>query len=618
MRKSSKSRYAQLQRQSLISLDTERNRRIGGVQQGTDDTGGPSLRLVFAPNEHHDVTFLFQLPNLAQPVARSLFEWGRGPGVTSRSTRALAVENLRLGWVSYLLEGRLAELRLEDLDTAHVNGFIAWLNRTANDGVAQLAPETRAKRLTVLRTIIGKLRSIYPDRVRRSLHVRDNPWPGRSRQITPTEIVPRATWQRLYEAARGEVIDIVARFEDGQRLISEGRSKLPLSPNSTQDYADLAVCLAALDKEFPGLIPRRDDLVVASPFLGRAVRHRHKLTTVALYFYPSARVLVPFVVLLGMYTLFNGDPLLTLSWNGVRHDEPFGQKRVVISADKGRSHQTQTRSFPVDEDPANPEFLLAFLDRWTKRIRPLAPPAIQDRVFLWVPLSREALTVRTFEHIGGRPSSSCAWKFSLASFLADHQLGKLGLRNIRATGLDLVDDLFVGDLRAVMAAGGQRSPDTIHKHYTSDAARRRNDERLAGVMSARERWLDSNGNIDPRGQSGTADIFAATPGAGCADPYASPQPGQKSGRLCAAYGACWACPLFVLRRSDPYQLARALQFKAEIERARGYLPPLRWLAAWAPQLTALNERILPQFGESGVIAEAERRLASLLPLSRLD
>jgi hypothetical protein len=210
------------------------------------------------------------------------------------------------------------------------------------------------------------------------------------------------------------------------------------------------------------------------------------------------------------------------------------------------------------------------------------------------------------------------WSFHVTEFLKTHGLPHLRTRHIRKTGLDLIHELFSGDIRAVAAAGGQRSADVLDKHYTDDRARRRNDESLASIMAAREREVATGGRLNPRHGPVASDYHAATPGAQCLDPFSSPQPGQKAGRLCRAYGACWVCPLLQLQPDQPYQLARAWQFRTEVLHARGYLPADRWLAAWQPRLTALEERVLPLFDNDTVIAAATRLLPHLPPLPRLD
>jgi hypothetical protein len=520
--------------------------------------------------------------------------------------------------VAFLTATERQDFRLQDLDQSIVNAFGNWLDRVSGRGVAELSESTRENKFGALRRLFVPLKNVYPGLIGKSVHVPEGRWIGSSRKVVPTPIIDHESWIRLWAACRTEILDQLERSAEGERLIEDGLKRLPKKPSGQGDYREFDVFLAAISQMYPGPVPNFKDMYKEHRHLANAQLAFHPSKQFLSYLYPLARQMVPFVLVLAMYTLYNGDGLLKLSLKQIKKQTVFGESRILFSIYKGRNESFQPRSFAIDmSDPLNPASLVAFLEKWTSRIRPFARLEMRDRLFLFVPAVKSEKVPRSYDHEVG-PTSDCMWSFHVTEFLKTHGLPHLRTRHIRKTGLDLVHELFSGDIRAVAAAGGQRSADVLDKHYTDDRARRRNDESLASIMAAREREVATGGRLNPRHGPVASDYHAATPGAQCLDPFSSPQPGQKSGRLCRAYGACWACPLLQLQPDNPYQLARAWQFRTEILNARGYLPAERWLAAWQPRLTALEERVLPVFAKDAVIAAATRLLPHLPPLPRLD
>jgi hypothetical protein len=266
----------------------------------------------------------------------------------------------------------------------------------------------------------------------------------------------------------------------------------------------------------------------------------------ARYFYPSSRDLVPFVVLLAVHTAYNPDTILGCTHDDISFEPGVGAARVVVEpslanvdgdpaaervkakAFKGRARAKQPRSFPVTADPDNPAELLAFLERWTDRIRPHVPPRYANRVFVFG-THRRARAATSYVNERGTLSNT-VWKHSLKKFCRKHGLREFTLRQIRQTVIDLAHELSGGDLRAVLAVGGQRSADTINSHYTSSGARERNYEGLAAAGALMWRDRMARGRADARRAAEIGgDVGAATPGWGCLDPYDSPVPGLPAG-----------------------------------------------------------------------------------------
>ena len=63
---------------------------------------------------------------------------------------------------------------------------------------------------------------------------------------------------------------------------------------------------------------------------------------------------------------------------------------------------------------------------------------------------------------------------------------------------------------------------TTLKHYISEDTKRKSTIRLAELNSAVDRWAKTKGVIDPRNRQSGSDIFVATIGFDCDDPWNSP------------------------------------------------------------------------------------------------
>lgn len=611
MARSRPSRYTQLKRletasadqpsENVVPLATAQSWRPN-VQYPVKESGPILLLEPERGKELYDVTFLLALPNLWKPFADGLLAWFCNPKINSRSGRRVIISHVRSQLTRYLVETGKETLTLEEMNIATVNGYVAWLTSTWENGKT-LALATRSQSLGVLRGIIQELRAhpSYASRISQRLSFPWNPWPGSFASRKPTPILKDEDWSRLYVISAREVSETIKTITRQWQEIAEISDSIRLD-GRPRDYQDETVFLAALAKAVPGAVLDGVSLRKSYLNLAAALNHYHGLSTVrALNPFPFD--LVPFIVLLQLYTNYNAGPLLSLELGNIERQVMMGTERVVLSPYKERARRKQIRSFAVSDDPASPSSIIDFLIAWTRRIRTEAPPEYRNRLFLYTP-GKVSRKVRSFGHEGVSASSDLTFRRNLYRFLERHELPVTNIMELRATGLEFVHQLFSGDLRAVQAAGGQRHPQVINDHYTSDAARQRNNERLADVMATRERWQVSNGRADPRGLPEHQDLGACTPGWTCADPYASPIPGERLGRLCGAFGACPVCPLASINPTLPSVLANLLALKREIEHAQTYLPAQRWMQAWAPRLVRLNEYWLPAFQNLAVVEAA--------------
>jgi hypothetical protein len=181
-----------------------------------------------------------------------------------------------------------------------------------------------------------------------------------------------------------------------------------------------------------------------------------------------------------------------------------------------------------------------------------------------------------------------AWQHSFQNFITDNNLPNFTLKAIRATLLDYVQLFNRGDLEAARAVGNHRSLITTWTHYTSSLVKRLLQEATGETLLVRERWLNSGGVIDPRLFHGWTNKGCATPGFHCLDPFDSPRPSQKQGRLCAAYGECPDCPLSAAVPNNPRNVMLYEALRRAIYRSVSSMTASMWMLRWAPVVAALD------------------------------
>jgi len=551
-------------------------------------------------------------PELAEAFSAGLIIWATGK---ASRTRLNMVRSLNTGWFRFLeAAGGPSTFRITDITTSRTNQFIVWLNQARVDGSEHLHVTTRHDHYCSLRAIIRALHShrVWRSALHPELIMRPSPWVGLSRHSRPAEPIPFPHIRKLFRACISEVKEIKTKFNSDWELIKNRTATLPEHPTSQADYYELHTALAELDRLFRNAIPARQSIFAANPHLDNAIVSKHSYTRIAFPFHPRQRLLVPFILLLAIYFKANASLLLQAERSDFVEEEVHGSRRLVWRRFKPRSHATMRRSYAYSESSDHPVQLLRFMDTWTRRIRPIASSKFRDRVFLFVPEGGSPKKVTSFTDL----HAHCAWDHNLRKFLNEHAIQGITLQRIRVTGIDLIRQLFNGDIRAAATAAGHTNINTTDAHYTSGAERMRSDETVASVVELRSRWIDSRGRIDPRRTPSNDDKGAATPGWRCLDPFESPILGQTKGRLCCAYGLCPTCPLAQVDTSSAYALARIYQLRSSVEAAQHQVPPQRWLSVWAPVLTAIDRHWLPAFTEVGVRERASN--ISLSPLAPIE
>jgi hypothetical protein len=570
--------------------------------------------------------------------------------------------HLKNGFIKYL--GVAApNATLSDVTTELFDSFIVWLRRTEN-GVAKYKKMSKQHFEMTITAILKYLQKSekWQDQLSPELTLRTNYWRDEPDDRAQVELIPEETYRDIYIACKKEITATMAKVRH-QRALMQAQLDHPIAlqgdvfpahayhPSgkfngkiwSTNPYKDLGLCLAALRHRVPGVILSITELVkMQDKMLLRVVEGTQPFGSIPQLhycFYPYARELVPFVLMLAIHLDYNPETLLkSLLRDYVIRKNEIGSIELVASpaninrekkekledpreledaeleilarAKKGRANNAaQLQIRPATDDPDNPASIVRFLEEWTSFIRPLAIPAGRDRLFLFVTEQRDRV-IRSF--VGTTTAGSDkVLRNSLARFYKDHGLPHTALNRFRTTGLDVTDALFDGDIRAKQAAGNHASPETTYRLYSTNAQKQRGDEFLAQVIQLRRRWRESIGKVDPRNKPSGSDVGAATPGWTCTDPFSGPYSPNK---LCSNYGSCPACPHGGIALDDEYACAQAWNLLDAIDDAAGEIAPDAWLERWSPVKKRLLEFWLPRF-PSAIVAKAKSlKLAKLPPL----
>ncbi|WP_341905517.1 hypothetical protein [Polaromonas sp. YR568] len=552
--------------------------------------GGVPFRIEF--------TFLLDFPNIWKPFAiglRLAIESQR------KNTKKTYVGDLRNGFFKFLIETDQKNIDLEDLSEDLFQSFLAWLNRSDATSEGVFSHKTRLNYYCRLRSVFSSLRKSkqFKDVALKILeYFPSSSYENASKKATPRERLHKEALAKMKQAAAAEILLLEQRFEEGQRLIAAGKL-LPELANEPK-VTDMASLLARIVALYPGPLPKTSLLKKEDKVIGATLRHLGGVSAFRGYLYPSARDLVPLVLLLTTGLALNPETVLTLSNENISRMDVFGKSYVVIKGAKNRAAADPVLTVPLDfEITPGISFrkILDLTEKLVARIRPETPiTAHRNRLFLFVAQSSAITKLRSYgDNYEGAEKLACsdiAFSHNLKLFIRDHSLKYFSLANLRPT---VLDDIIAntGDLKAAQALGKQKSPWTLLNHYTSDGTKQRLSEQLGeAVFLLRERWLKTGGLIDPRvDRTGfSKNRSSATPGFYCLDPFDSQRPGQKAGRLCTAYGECPDCPL-AAASNGLTDVASYLSLRKRVAEALTTTTKTVWRTRWAPVFTSLEALI---------------------------
>jgi hypothetical protein len=156
---------------------------------------------------------------------------------------------------------------------------------------------------------------------------------------------------------------------------------------------------------------------------------------------------------------------------------------------------------------------------------------------------------------------------------------------------------------------GHRLLSTGQDSYQTTTMQHRQKEQLAGAMTAQERWVTSNGKIDTRSARSDREQTAATQGFCCADPFQSPQPGQRHGKLCTSYGLALRARSPQLIQTKPTRCP-LLSTAGAIRRSQAELGSEIWRRKFENAYLALRDSWIP-----AVSTTANRQSAMMIMLT---
>lgn len=568
--------------------------RSATLEQNEDIRWDPSTLTRSSPQ----LAYLLGFPQLSTPFSCAISAICQGYG--SRATATLKISHLKDGFCRFLSETRQESISLELIDSVLINQFVTFLTESP------CPVATKRNRLHTVKSIFEWLKSSeWKLRIRSDLRFPKNAWPGAERHIRPRPSAHRDELLSIYKAAVNDCIETIRRVEPVLNYLD--------CVDPRPEDSELLRVIERLNSDIPSVLKGRLCLLKKGLLTDKESKKHGGILKLKTYLLPTPSFLVPFAVVMAIHTRYNPDVILGSKLSDFSVEEVLGHKMFRAASYKMRSRRKQIVYIPVDESPDNPKVLFDFLVRWTSRIRPHSPDIDRDCLFIFLTEAGGNHVHSFWNETTGTRSASTAWQHNYRAFCNRHGVASANLSSLRKAVLDLAHELSGGDLRMVQAIANHRSAQTTNDHYKSASAGERQMERLAQIMAARSRWIDSEGKIDVRGTPKGGDIGASTPGWNCLDPYASPFWSKDS--LCSAYGYCPICPLATLDTQSAYCCAQAHNLLDAIRRSQQTISPDAWLTRMAPIQSALINRWLPRFNEN--VTSAAMQMA-IPPLPTLE
>lgn len=528
-------------------------------------------------------------------VALALAFWGH---LVARSPRGI-----KSCWTWVLTFSRFATESgavgsLADLDRRMLLRYIEWLNAQQRADGAPWAISTRSAAYSALRQLLRWLERCRPDLVSR-IDYPFTAFPGRG-----SDRPPRAT-----PTAR-ELRAILRACEADIAAVREVRASAAAQRAADGDKpGSLGWVLAEVDRRFGGIVPSSLELQRCGNHpLQLVVRRWGGAKQIEPCLYPRAVSLLPYYLAILIHAAGNPEPIAELGRDCLQ-DVPLLENRQALVWFKARAGHLQRRSFERDA-PFEPPALVRDLLSWNERLRPLAPAAQRDRLFIFKGLRTvNAMSTITVHHL-------------LGEFCQRHGLAAFSLASIRPGVLSSFYRAS-GDLLRTRAVANHASIATTVRYVQTPIVRQQNHARIAALQQAFIEHVAAPPATSSAPVVATSSSSAAIPpgktvsmfGFDCTDPLAGTAPGTRRGEICTNFMGCFTCPNAVIP-PQPRTMARLLQARDHLRAAALTLHPARWQAFYAPQLRILEEDILPRFG-TRELAAAEALVAQLPSLPDL-
>lgn len=581
------------------------------------------LSLGFVPKGEHetywlDCSKLLVLPHCAVPFAKAISLASHG---WRRATGKGHVNNVYNGFAAFCrYRGIEAQVCPSDIDTALLNAFVIWLGEKRDDGSFLRSPNTRLHLLGVMRTILLALNDIgiplADDR-----DVPANPWPLASREEPrrgEVDAVSTEELMRFYRHCKETIAETIRVVERGWEEEAAFREATPEDRKSapSDSLISRGSVIARTKSVFGAALPERKQLKDLKHELFDDIEsygYRDLVRVLA----PYAADLCPFVYYLLFVTGFNQQPLVDILVEDVEIKQSLGREVVKIASVKNKALSAKfpngkpiKSSFVMSPDPTSPGRVLRFLLQWTAFLRSTSSHTATKWLFTFVPRNRAK--PGALETYAQAEKGRTAFERHTTSFCKQGDFSWVGPRRIRNVSAEVADEVTGGNVKAAAAFLHHSRTTTTQEHYQNAAVLARQDQRLAQGMSERERWVTSQGRVEPRNVDRRHDRSAATPGFRCVDPTDSPLRSQIPGRLCVGYGECPSCPLAMVNLRNAHAAACLSAIKEKFEARRLEMGAHAFEARWGDSYRSLTVIWMPAFPDS-VVEEARRIDIPALP-----
>ena len=161
-----------------------------------------------------DLSYLLAFPHLTEPFAQTVQEICKNKAFAYATCNRMGRE-LKTGFLAYLKEKSLNNIRLEQLTTSQVEGFKNWLDRVDKKGVAIYVLETRGHQMSHLRKVVQYLKKSdkWAPQLAADLEIRPGMWAGQQGSVKSTPIIHIEDYRKIYQACKKEIIEITARVK---------------------------------------------------------------------------------------------------------------------------------------------------------------------------------------------------------------------------------------------------------------------------------------------------------------------------------------------------------------------------------------------------------------------
>ena len=538
---------------------------------------------------------------------------------------ASSSETHRHCWMALRVFARFAVedghvLSAEDLTTAMVGRYIAWLDRQiAGQTNKPWSKGARANVLMQLRQMIDWTKRRHPARLPSRIDFPWRVWPNRTADTRPR--LGGEHLKAILRACYEEIDEAWDRFEAGQTILATSGPVDGVDP----ELCDLVRALARVND---GVLPSRT-LAIRSQVNISAVNRHGGLRHLGGYLHLTGETVVAFFIAIAIQTAGNPDALRLITRDcQVAH--PLDEHRIIVEWAKPRAgakvKRAQRRSFDRRRRHAAPNLI----DRLLAMTAPLVSRVSRqdrNRLFLVKSEKKDAVTLiaeATLSHalkpfIKRSNARIAIWNKAaperarqlLPDFAAVLLRGSVATEYYKASG---------GDIVATQDVLNHARADTTELYIKGPQTRRIQRETIARLQELMLGWIvGAKVNCEDRA---LRDRIALASNAtvpfshDCLNPVAGTAPDSIAGRVCRHFGGCLRCPGLVIPINVEH-MARILQAIGELERARERIDPRRFELLYAPSLRFLVDDILPDFPQT-LRGDAEQRMLALALLPALE